>query len=193
MGASPGAPAGAGAFLGVGSSLDPLENIPAALGLLLGTPGIRITGISTIYRTPPLPAPGASAESVARDPDFLNGVVAIRTSLTPEELTEVLGTIEKALGRVRTENKYAPRTLDVDLLVYRAPGPAEHPVHRDVLTRPWVAIPLLELAPDLSLPQGHGPLKQVADRFPHAGGVVEEAFTRELRRRFLTDSPESEA
>ena len=117
----------------------------------------------------------------------------IRTSLDPDEILLMLSTIEDALGRIRSENKYAPRTLDMDLLVYEGPEPVEHPVHRDVLTRPWVALPLLELAPDLFLPQGHGPLQQVADAFPDAGGEVAESFTRELRRRFFPGEVESSA
>lgn len=167
------------AFLGIGSSLDPDRNIPAALGLLLGTPGVEITGISTLYRTPPLPAPGAPAESVAQDPDFLNGVLEIRTSVSLERLTEVLETIEVALGRVRTANRYAPRTLDLDLLLYD--GTRAHP---DIRSRAWVALPLLELDQELVLPPDGTPLKAVAQRFPGPGGEADRALTRELRRRF---------
>lgn len=173
------------AFLGIGSSLDPEENISAALGLLLGTPGVEITGISTFYRTPPLPVPGASPESVARDPDFLNGVVEIRTSVSPERLAEILETIEAALGRVRTEEKYAPRTLDLDLLLYD--GARAHP---DIRSRPWVALPLLELDQDLALPPDGTPLRSIAGRFQGPGGEVDRTLTRELRVRYYPDPHE---
>ena len=197
------APVQARAFLGVGSSLDPEENVPAALGLLLGTPGVEITGISTFYRTPPLPAPGASPDSVAGHPEFLNGVVEIRTLRSPEEITEVLGNIENALGRVRTQDKYAPRTLDLDLLVYRREpgqeggdvekrmqephvyGDTGPPAHPDVRSRAWVALPLLELAPELELPPDGEPLREVARQFETPGGTVDREMTKLLRRRFL--------
>ncbi|MFO8174186.1 MAG: 2-amino-4-hydroxy-6-hydroxymethyldihydropteridine diphosphokinase [Longimicrobiales bacterium] len=173
------------AFLGIGSSLDPEKNISAALGLLLGTPGVEITGISTFYRTPPLPAPGEPAESVARDPDFLNGVVEIRTAVSPERLAEILETIEAALGRVPTENRYAPRTLDLDLLLYD--GTRAHP---DIRSRPWVALPLLELDQDLTLPPDGTPLRSIAGQFQGPGGEVQRALTRELRLRYCPGSRE---
>jgi 2-amino-4-hydroxy-6-hydroxymethyldihydropteridine diphosphokinase len=172
------------AFLSVGSNLAPEENVPAALGLLLATPGVEITGISTFYWTPPLAAPGAPADSVAGDPDFLNGVVEIRTSLDPESLAEALGTIETALGRVPSEDRYAPRTLDLDLLLYES---HPHPPHRDIRARPWVALPLLELAPDLRLPPDGISLAEVARAFPDPGGPADEALTQRLRQSFLAE------
>lgn len=185
-GADPGS--GDRAFLSVGSNLGPEENVSAALGLLLATPGVEITGISTFYWTPPLAAPGAPADSVAGDPDFLNGVLEIQTSLAPEALVEALGIIEVALGRVPSEDKYAPRTLDLDLLLCES---HPHPPHQDIRTRPWVALPLLELAPDLRLPPDGISLADVARAFTGPGGRADEALTRRLRRSFLPEDPTS--
>jgi len=178
------------AFLGVGSSLFPEKNIPAGFALLLENPQVTIAGISTFYRTPPLPAPGTAGESVAGDPDFLNGVVELQTSLSPGALLERLTAIEDALGRVRGADKYAPRNLDLDLLFFepRQDSISPPPPHRDIRTRPWVALPLLELAPELRLPPDGVPLRTVAGGFPGPGGKPETAFTEELRQRFLRES-----
>jgi len=178
------APLAARAYLGVGSSLSPEENILRALTALSGFPGIEVTRTSNFYRTPPLPAPGASPVTVANDPDFLNGVFEIRTELSPETLTLALAEVENATGRVRAANKYAPRSLDLDLLVYLPAGRSStegpYPVHRDITTRSWVALPLFELAPDLLLPPHDTPLAQVASTFTDPGGTPDVLFTKRL-------------
>lgn len=188
------APAQAGpirAFLGLGSSLSPEKHIRSALSRLSTVPEIELTGISTFYRTPPLPAPGASISSVADDPDFLNGVLEIRTTFSPEEVEGTLAGIEQAESRIRSGDKYAPRTLDLDLLLCVPLGrevvPEEQPfpAHDDIRTRAWVALPLFELAPELLLPPDGTPLAEVAETFPGAGGVADRGFTRSLRSAFL--------
>lgn len=183
------------AFLGLGSSLDPEKHIRLALEALQTYPAVEIIGISTFYRTPPLPAPGAPPDSVAGDPDFLNGVVELRTTLSSTELEVLLGEIEERAGRVRSEDKYAPRTLDLDLLllVPCEGGPSDTPApaspHPDIRTRPWVAVPLFELAPDLLLPPDGAPLKGVVGRFQDGGGDAEPILTLSLRSKFLPGDP----
>lgn len=211
------------AFLGVGSNLGPEENIPAGFTLLQNTPHLTITGISTFYRTPPLPAPGRDAASVADDPDFLNGVIELLTDLSPQALSERLTAIEDTLGRDRGADKYSPRRLDLDLLIFeprtemtgpddttpwtpgarpesRAKKPememtrgslTPYPPHPDLRTRPWVALPLLELAPEIRLPPDGTPLRVVAERFSGPGGEPTADFTARLRRRFLKDPPQA--
>ncbi len=190
------------AYLAVGSSIRPESNVVAAVELLAGTPGITVTGISTLYRTPALAGPGdapleAEPGHEPGDPDFLNGVLEIQTELSPVELLEVLRRVETDLGRVREGDPYAPRTMDLDLLLYASGGgEASQPywspvrpdgscVHPEVWTRSFVAIPLLELAPQLSLPPHGNPLKTLAERFPHPWGTPEAGLTRTLRSRFL--------
>jgi len=178
------------AFLGIGSNIRPEENVVAALELLTETSGISLIGISTFYRTPALPNPLASPQLPKRaDPDFLNGVVAISTELTPPGLGAVLSDVEDALGRVRTHDKYAPRILDLDLLVFLSDSTSDNeprsPTHPDVLSRGFVAYPLLELAPDLLLPDYGLPLSHIAALLDGPGGKPEPDFTARLQNRFL--------
>jgi 2-amino-4-hydroxy-6-hydroxymethyldihydropteridine diphosphokinase len=107
------------AFLGVGSNIRPEQNVVAALELLSNASGVSLTGISTFYRTHALPNPLASPfESDFQNPDFLNGVLEIATGLPPRELECVLAEVEETLGRERSHDKYAPRVMDLDVLVY---------------------------------------------------------------------------
>lgn len=197
-GANEGAPDLAGpaqAFVGVGSNLDPFENVFRAVALLEGTPGITVVGISTFYRTPALPAPDAPATPAEADPDYLNGVLELGTTLEATALASALMDVEAALGRVRTENRFQPRTMDLDLLLYSAFAPTgagegpppslKRPPHPEIRSRPFVAIPLLELAPDLLLPPDGIALREIAASFSGPGGEAEGSFTELLRARFL--------
>jgi 2-amino-4-hydroxy-6-hydroxymethyldihydropteridine diphosphokinase len=176
----------------VGSNIDPSENIVGALEQLTQAPGVALTGISTFYRTPALPPPGADPRSVGHDPDYLNGVLTLDTTLDRTALSRTLEGVEAVLGRIRTDEKFAPRTMDLDLLLFlsprtsgASPPPGDPPIHPEVRSRPFVAIPLLELAPDLLLPPDGIPLKEVAASFSGPGGEPEAAFTASLRARFL--------
>ncbi len=184
------------AFVGVGSNLEPEENVRGALQLLARNPGVRVAGISTFYRTKALPGPGAPDDSAAGDPDYLNGVLELRTELAPERLIGLLEGVEEACGRTRTENKYAPRTMDLDLLLYLVRDPAGGsnpdaefravlPPHPEIRTRPFVAIPLLELAPELTLPPDDTPIRDIASVFDGPGGTPETVLTNSLRQLFL--------
>lgn len=180
------------AFVGVGSNINPFESIFQALRELESASGVELSGISTFYRTRALPAPGATRRSQGEEPDYLNGVLALRTTLNPEALSRTLEGVEAALGRVRTSEKFASRTMDLDLLLFVPPNGWETtpaldtpPLHPEVRSRPFVAIPLMELAPDLVLPPDGTPLKELAATFPGPGGNAETAFTESLRARFL--------
>jgi 2-amino-4-hydroxy-6-hydroxymethyldihydropteridine diphosphokinase len=134
-------------YLGIGSNIDPEQNIPAALHRLAEA-RMQLKAVSTFYRTAPLDSPGA--------PPFYNGVVQFQVRMSPRALKfNLLRKIEEALGRKRTADKNAPRPIDLDILLYgnrvvrmsglRIPDP-------DIVKRPFLAIPLHELAPDLILP-----------------------------------------
>jgi 2-amino-4-hydroxy-6-hydroxymethyldihydropteridine diphosphokinase len=191
------------AYLGVGSNIQPEENVVSALESLSEKPGLTVTGISTFYWTAPLVDPNQTfllPEDGAHDPDpdFLNGVLEVRTFLTPENLLMLLAGIENAQGRVRRENPYAPRTLDLDLLLFGRGGAGELPAlweevgedgalaHRDIFRRAFVACPLMELSPDLILPPHNVPLRAMASAFDSPGGKPDEALTQSLRERFLS-------
>lgn len=172
------------------------------MALLGATPGITLTGISTFYRTAPLsdpetlsPTSGLTKEEA--DPDFLNGVLEIKTLLTASELLKRFAQIEIELGRKRPGNRYAPRTMDLDLLLYGLDeGPGTSPewieigaegvmAHSDIQRRGFVALPLLELAPDLVLPPHRIPLRALALSFGSPGGKAEETLSADLRARYL--------
>jgi 2-amino-4-hydroxy-6-hydroxymethyldihydropteridine diphosphokinase len=163
------------AFVGVGSNVDPETNVVEGLRRLGAA--TRLLAVSTFYRTAPLGAPGT--------PPFANGVVRIETELEPRELQlGLLRGIEGALGRVRGPDRNAPRTLDLDLLLHgdavvREPDlalPAP-----ELLERPFVALPLLELAPGLRLPGDGRTLADVTRGMSAAGMEPLPELTRRLR------------
>lgn len=153
------------AFIGLGSNLDdPPARIRRALQALAALPGTRLVRQSSLYRNPP---------SGYRDqPDFVNAVAQIETSLEPRELLGELLAIERAHGRVR-DLPNGPRTLDLDLLLYgeralREPGlTIPHP---RMLGRAFVLTPLAEIAPDTVVPGG-GPVSNLV-RSVDASGMI---------------------
>lgn len=152
-------------YLGVGSNIDPACNVVAALEQLSGP--LTLTSVSTFYRTEPVDRPD--------QPPFANGVFGIETSLEPRQLKQLLCAVEVKLGRRRTADRHSPRTIDLDLLLlgelvldddrFRLPDP-------DIRRRPFISTPLLELAPELVLPDTGERLSEVvgqtADLTPDA-------------------------
>jgi len=126
------------AFVAVGSNIEPQKNILAALMALQEE--ARVVASSTFYRTEPI---GRSDQ-----PRFINGVWWIDTSLPPLEVRQrVLRPIEARLGRLRTQDKFGPRTIDLDLVLYNDAVVRENDLtlpHPDV-TRPFVYFPVIEL------------------------------------------------
>ncbi len=191
------------AYVGVGSNIQPENNVAWALESLSEKPGVTLTGISTFYRTAPLTDPNQTSlfpgeGAPEPDPDFLNGVLEIRTFLTPENLLMLFAGIENALGRRRRGNRFAPRTIDLDLLLHGQAKAGELPTqwediaedgikaHSDIFHRAFVACPLMELTPDLILPPHNIPLRALATAFDSPGGKPEYTLTQEFRRRFLS-------
>jgi dihydroneopterin aldolase/2-amino-4-hydroxy-6-hydroxymethyldihydropteridine diphosphokinase len=163
-------------YLGIGSNIEPERNVPRSLDFLRRH--VILTAVSTFYLTEPLGAPGT--------PPFFNGVVSGTTELDIPELRRFLQETESELGRVRTEDKYAPRTLDVDLLLYDAvvaEGEGWRIPHPEISTRSFVAIPLQELAPDLVLPDSGRPLREVAAELPPISGEPLGDFSESLKLR----------
>lgn len=169
------------AFIAVGSNIEPTDNVIAGIARLAQE--VHVAGISTVYRTVALGRPG--------QPDYFNCVVEIQTELPPMEVKhDLLYPIEKHLGRERGNDKYAPRPIDLDLIVYadtvmdteelRLPDP-------DILERPFLAIPLRELAPDLVLPAWGLSIAEVAARLPKDGLHPLEDYTRLLRRKLSVE------
>jgi 2-amino-4-hydroxy-6-hydroxymethyldihydropteridine diphosphokinase len=132
-------------YLGLGSNVgDRLANLRAAADLL------PVVARSSVYETEP-------QGEVHDQPDFFNAAVEIETAHEPERLLQLVKEVEARLGRDFSQVRHGPRTVDIDLLLLgdisletdRLTLP-----HRDVLTRRFVLVPLLELDPDLALPDG---------------------------------------
>jgi 2-amino-4-hydroxy-6-hydroxymethyldihydropteridine diphosphokinase len=137
---------------------------------------IGLLGISTFYRTPALDRP--------EDPAYLNGVVEVGDALGPFDLKKLLQHIERALGRERATDRYAPRTIDLDLLIHGDQvlfSDALVLPHPDIRERRFVAIPLLELAPDLTLPDSATALRSVVSSLPPYPMEPLRDFTSRLR------------
>lgn len=164
------------AYIAVGSNIEPHKNVPAALGMLQQT--VKVSAVSTFYRTPAIGRIG--------QPEFVNGVWRIETNLPVRTLKyTVLRGIESALGRVRSDDRYADRTIDLDVILYGETVLDENGIvlpDPDILCRPFLAVPLLELEPGIALP---GTGLRLADH-PVAleGGSMEPLrdLTGQLRR-----------
>ncbi len=139
------------AFIGLGSNLgDRHATIERAVELLGAAPGVRILAVSSLRETEPW--------GYADQPEFLNGAVEVDTELLPRGLLAVLNRIEDELGRVRDPaQQYAPRTLDLDLLLY-GEGTVDEPdltvPHPRLHERVFALEPLIELDPSLTMPDG---------------------------------------
>jgi 2-amino-4-hydroxy-6-hydroxymethyldihydropteridine diphosphokinase len=143
------------AYVGLGANLGDRETtLRRAIGLLSADVEVDVVAVSTLRETDPV--------GVVDQPRFLNGAVAVETTLEPRELLETLLRIERELGRVRRE-RWGPRTVDLDLLLYgneivdepglRVPHPRLH-------ERRFALEPLAELDPTLDLP-GHGRVSEL--------------------------------
>ena len=164
-----------GAYIGVGSNIEPERNITDALARL--SKHVDITGISSFYKTTPF---------LRKNQDYyLNGVWQINTSISPEELKSgVLRTIEKELHRNRESDKYAPRTIDLDLLLF-----GDLVIHEENLTIPdpdickrsFIAFPLSELNTDLIMPDTKKPLVDILSELSKDNMIPDITFTERLR------------
>ena len=149
------------AFVALGSNLDaPRDQVLRAFGELAALPGTALTARSRLYRSPPL--------GPADQPDYVNAVARLDTTLMPRALLDALLGIERAHGRRRDGGRWGPRTLDLDLLLHGdtvLDEPGLTLPHPGLTTRAFVLYPLAELAPDLGIP-GAGPLRALVARTP---------------------------
>lgn len=143
------------AFIALGSNLDdPVAQVQSGFAALAVLPGTRLGAQSSLYRSAPM--------GYRDQPDFINAVAAIETTLTPRALLEALLAIEHSHGRVR-EFANAPRTLDLDVLLYAGIEMHEHGLtipHPRMHERAFVLVPLAEIAPHCTIP-GRGPVSDL--------------------------------
>ena len=144
------------AYLSLGSNLNnPINQVNRAIIEIENIPEINLLISSSLYKTPPIGP---------KQPDFINAVIKISTTLSAHDLLLKMQNIEQNHQRERTIH-WGPRTLDIDLILY------DHDtIQTDILTIPhsfmqeraFVLVPLLEIAPDLKTPQ-HGDLKMILE------------------------------
>lgn len=153
------------AYIGIGSNLgDAAGNVRQALLALEQLPASRVTGQSSLFRTAPVDADGD---------DYINAVARVATDLSAEELLPALLALEQNFGRERSYLN-APRTLDLDLLLYGdqvIASPTLTVPHPRMTTRAFVLIPLLQIDPFIHIP-GQGAAHQFVP------GVADQAIQK---------------
>jgi 2-amino-4-hydroxy-6-hydroxymethyldihydropteridine diphosphokinase len=154
-------------YVGLGSNLGDREAfLVGARAALAATRGVSVVAASRLYETEPVGPPQGR---------YLNAVVALDTNLTPRALLERLLELEDAAGRQRIPQRNAPRTLDLDLLLFGdvcIDTPELSLPHPRLHERAFVLVPLAEVATDLVHPRLGVRLRDLAERAPDAGGVV---------------------
>jgi 2-amino-4-hydroxy-6-hydroxymethyldihydropteridine diphosphokinase len=137
-------------YLGLGSNVGDREANLRDARAALGRARVEVLASSSLYETAP-------QGELLDQPDFMNACLRIRTALGPEELLDVCKAVERELGRAPGGVRHGPRPIDVDLLLL---GDLEYSSerltlpHREVTSRRFVVEPLLELEPELALPDG---------------------------------------
>jgi 2-amino-4-hydroxy-6-hydroxymethyldihydropteridine diphosphokinase len=154
-------------YLGLGANLhQPLQQLQQAVVALAALEDCQLQSVSSLYGSKPM--------GPQDQPDYVNAVVALLTTLTTEQLLDQLQTIELEQGRQRKDERWGPRTLDLDILLF-----GNHTINTTRLTVPhygmkvreFVLYPLAELAPELQLPDAT-PLAQLLTTVPQNGLVV---------------------
>jgi 2-amino-4-hydroxy-6-hydroxymethyldihydropteridine diphosphokinase len=144
------------AHVGLGANLGDRERtLRDAVGALGEEAGIDVVAVSALRETEPV--------GVGEQPPYLNGVVALDTTLSPRDLLDRLLAVEQRFGRVRVPGEHGPRTLDLDLLLYgneEIDDPGLTVPHPRLHERRFVLEPLAELAPGLVVP-GRGEVESL--------------------------------
>lgn len=154
-------------YLGLGANLDaPLQQLQQAVTALSQLPQSQLAAVSSFYGSKPM--------GPQDQPDYVNAVAALDTNLAAEALLNELQRIELEQGRQRKDDRWGPRTLDLDILLYGEEilaTPRLTVPHYGMHQREFVLYPLLELAPQLHIP-GLGALADIAKQVPRNGLTI---------------------
>ncbi len=148
------------AIVAIGSNIEKERNVAEAIRLLRRAPHVTVERVSHFYESPSVGGPEGA-------PDFFNAAALICTELGPVDLRRALRDIEDELGRQRTDDPDAPRTIDLDIAYF---GDVEIDLDGWVLpdplagTAPHVAIPIAEVAPDWVHPSDGRTTKEIAEQ-----------------------------
>ncbi|MGP4123338.1 MAG: 2-amino-4-hydroxy-6-hydroxymethyldihydropteridine diphosphokinase [Sodalis sp. (in: enterobacteria)] len=168
-------------WLALGSNLlEPRQQVSAALKALTRMPHTRLVACSSYYRSRPL--------GPQEQPDFLNAVVALDTTLAPETLLSHTQSIELRQGRTRKGHRFGPRTLDLDILLFGDRMIATRNLtvpHYDMHNREFMLYPLAELKPNLLLPDG-SMLAELLRQVPRNGLIYWDEEHRYHKARRLS-------
>lgn len=138
------------AFIALGSNLaNPLNQVNQAIKSLRELPETNVITYSPFYRTKPL--------GPQNQPDYLNTVIQLETTLYPVDLLDYLQRIEQQQGRERKAHRWGPRTLDLDILLYDDLAIQNQRLtipHYDMKNREFMIYPLFDIAPNLVMPDG---------------------------------------
>ena len=160
-------------YIGVGSNIQPVKNILGAFRLL--DTDIAIAATSAFYKTKAINRPDQE--------DYLNGVWLVRTLRSAIEIKkQVLEKIENSLKRVRTEDKFSSRTIDLDIILYGDMVIEEMGIpDKDIYNRAFLSIPLFELAPDLSIPGEMVPIIDIIKGIKSSELKIHDELTKNLK------------
>jgi 2-amino-4-hydroxy-6-hydroxymethyldihydropteridine diphosphokinase len=151
-------------YIGLGSNLnDPVYQVLSARKEIIGLPGTEELAFSDLYASAPM--------GPQDQPDFINAVLVVETALTPLALLYKLQTIENEHGRIRGNQRWGSRTLDLDILLYgqlRLSTPELTIPHYGIAERGFVLYPLSECTPELDIP-GYGKLSDLLEKCPSTG------------------------
>ena len=153
-------------YIGIGGNLaDPKATVLKAIACLKQLPQSRFAAVSSLYQSKPM--------GPAEQPDYINAVAAIDTDLEPLALLDLTQQIEQDHGRVRKDQRWGPRTLDLDILLFGDEN-ITHPrltvPHYGLREREFVLYPLFELQPELRLSNGES-LQQLLEQVPYNGMI----------------------
>ena len=144
-------------YLNLGSNIEPEHHLQEAVRLL-GEHG-QVCALSNAWQSHAFWSDG---------PDFLNACILFQTPLEPDELLKrVIRPIEAALGRERGPDENAPRTIDIDIVLFN-----DEPIGEDYWSHPFVVVPLAELLPDFHHPNDRERLHKVAKRMRRQTWIV---------------------